>query len=98
MLIHERKDMRYLLFTLAERDETARDVAQAVVSNSDKLPENVRNRLLLTLSEKNEADGYVARAMEKHFDKIPEDMFNRLFFTLVEKDKAIKELKKLLKI
>ena len=69
-----------------------------MVSNSDNLPENVRNRLLLTLSEKNEADGYVARAMEKHFDKIPEDMFNRLFFTLVEKDKAIKELKKLLKI
>lgn len=39
------EDVRNLLFTLVEKDETAVSVADAVASNFDRFPEDVRNLL-----------------------------------------------------
>lgn len=64
--------MRNLLFTLSEKDEAARDVAEAVAENFDELLEDVRNNLLLEFSQK-KLTKIVKEIIKDYFYILPEN-------------------------
>ena len=78
---------RNLLFSLAEKDETAGAVAHAVVENFNQLPEDVGN-LLFKLAEKDKIALNFAVTMTENLIQLSEDVRNRLLFKLAEKDET----------
>jgi len=81
-----------VLLELAEKDEAAWSVAEAVAENFDKLPEDVRN-ILFRLAEKDETSEDVARAMYWYFDKLSDDVRDELLLRLADKEEATRVVK-----
>jgi CTP:molybdopterin cytidylyltransferase MocA len=76
-----------VLLKLADNPDAARDVADTVARNFDKLPENVRNGLLMKLADNPDAARYVADTVARNFDKLPENT-QKLLFELADNPDA----------
>jgi len=75
-----------VIFKLAENDNVAGDVANAVASNFDKLDLPVAEELLFKLAENNNTAEEIVYVVTSNFDKLPLDTSVKLLFKLAEND------------
>ena len=68
------KDILNLLFSLAEREKIAKEVARALTHYYEKLEIPFRNDLLISLSKKKLANPFIYKILKDSSDEIPEEV------------------------